>query len=185
MQSVTQAEFSPGRVVNISAGECYITGSPDETISTVLGSCVSACIRDKKTGIGGMNHFLLPHAEGSTHNDRVMEMRYGIHAMEHLLRQIHKRTGPHVELEVKLFGGGSVLPILSDVGAHNVDFVRRYVRQKGLAVAGEDLGGNYSRKLHYHPASGKARLKKLRSVYAESVAADEKRYLNQIGSKLN
>lgn len=40
-------------------GEYYVTVE-DEIIVTVLGSCVSACIRDPIRGIGGMNHFMLP-----------------------------------------------------------------------------------------------------------------------------
>ena len=43
----------------IRPGEYYVTRN-EEIISTVLGSCVSACIRDVRTGVGGMNHFMLP-----------------------------------------------------------------------------------------------------------------------------
>jgi chemotaxis protein CheD len=43
----------------ILPGEYYYTGK-DMLIVTVLGSCVSACIRDRVTGLGGMNHFMLP-----------------------------------------------------------------------------------------------------------------------------
>jgi chemotaxis protein CheD len=43
----------------ILPGEFYITRG-DEAITTVLGSCISACIRDPAVAVGGMNHFMLP-----------------------------------------------------------------------------------------------------------------------------
>ena len=46
-------------VVRILAGEYYVTHC-EEMITTVLGSCISVCIRDKAIHIGGMNHFMLP-----------------------------------------------------------------------------------------------------------------------------
>ena len=45
----------------IQPGEYYVS-SGEEIITTVLGSCVSACIRDTRIGIGGMNHFMLPES---------------------------------------------------------------------------------------------------------------------------
>jgi chemotaxis protein CheD len=46
-------------------GEFYVTPH-DEVLTTVLGSCVSVCMRDPDTGVGGMNHFLLPGETGTT-----------------------------------------------------------------------------------------------------------------------
>ncbi|MFL6605253.1 MAG: hypothetical protein ACJ8R9_28515, partial [Steroidobacteraceae bacterium] len=43
----------------ILPGEYFVTRS-DEIITTVLGSCISACVRDPGLRIGGMNHFMLP-----------------------------------------------------------------------------------------------------------------------------
>ena len=47
----------------ILPGECYVSNQ-DEVIYTVLGSCISVCIRDRRLGVGGMNHFMLPVQEG-------------------------------------------------------------------------------------------------------------------------
>lgn len=52
-------------VAKILPGEYYVT-LQGELVATVLGSCVSACIRDRKLGIGGMNHFMLPHSAKPT-----------------------------------------------------------------------------------------------------------------------
>lgn len=47
-------------------GDYYVTNQ-DEMLTTVLGSCVAACIRDVVTGVGGMNHFMLPETSESRH----------------------------------------------------------------------------------------------------------------------
>ena len=70
----------------------------DELISTVLGSCVSACVRDRVFGIGGMNHFMLP---ASADEGLLSEAaRYGNYAMEHMINDILKNGGRRENLEV-------------------------------------------------------------------------------------
>ena len=78
----------------ILPGEYYATNK-DMALVTVLGSCVSACLRDRETGIGGMNHFMLPD-EGKLvgrHGNVSAGGRYGVHAMELLINQILKLGG--------------------------------------------------------------------------------------------
>jgi len=159
-------------------GAYYVTGS-GEIITTVLGSCVAACVRDKALGIGGMNHFMLPiHAhfgiwENTDHN---LATRYGNFAMEHLINTIMKQGGQRKNFEVKLFGGGSVLNTLMDIGDCNIQFVKDYVRTEGLQVVSEDLGGPYPRKVVYFPATGRALVKRLRSLQNDTITRREQRY---------
>jgi len=71
----------------ILPGEYYFTET-EMMIVTVLGSCVSACIRDKVSGLGGMNHFMLPD-DGADGNSPVsVSMRYGSYAMEILINDL-------------------------------------------------------------------------------------------------
>src|SRR6201988_2316999 len=73
----------------ILPGEYYYTGK-DMLIVTVLGSCVSACIRDRMTGMGGMNHFMLPDSGGDVNSPVSASMRYGTYAMEVLINDLLK-----------------------------------------------------------------------------------------------
>ena len=92
----------------IMPGEYYATAR-DMLLVTVLGSCVCACIRDKVSGIGGMNHFMLPDS-GQDQNDPLGESaRYGVYAMEILINQLLKMGAQRGNFEVKVFGGGAVL----------------------------------------------------------------------------
>lgn len=165
-------------------GEFYVTVER-ETIVTVLGSCVSACMRDPVFGIGGMNHFMLPVSQGAGSweaNGIGASTRYGSHAMERLINEILKHGGSRRNLELKLTGGGRVLTQMTDVGRKNIEFVEAYVRTEALKVLSRDLGDIYPRKVYYTPATGKLLVKKLRSLHNETIVEREKRYLHQIES---
>lgn len=169
----------------ILPGEYYVSRS-DEIISTVLGSCVSACIRDPRTGIGGMNHFMLPEGAASDpHSNDVTNTsaRYGSYAMEHMINDILANGGRRERLEIKLFGGGKVLQTATNVGDKNIRFVREYLHMEALPVSGEDLGGLHPRKLLYFPLSGRVLLKKLPISKNDEVSQIELNYQHSIEQK--
>ena len=167
----------------ILPGEYYVTRR-DELIATVLGSCVSACISDRVMGIGGMNHFMLPTTsdprELCTSSSLSAATRYGNFAMEHLINTILKYGGSRRHLEVKVFGGGRILAGMTDIGRRNIEFIRDYLATEGLAVESEDLGEVFPRKVLYHPVSGRARVKRLRSLHNDTIVQRESRYLREL-----
>ncbi|MGF1644042.1 MAG: chemoreceptor glutamine deamidase CheD [Thiotrichales bacterium] len=171
-------------VAKVLPGDYYV-GTQDELITTVLGSCVAACIRDTQRKVGGMNHFLLPLGDmgggGGWETTSVSaSTRYGNFAMEHLINGILRSGGKKQNLEIKLFGGASVMDLASsDVGRRNIDFVLSFLREEGLPVHSQDLGGTLPRKLMYHPLTGKALVKKLVSE-TQSVVASEMSYLQKV-----
>lgn len=171
-------------VANIQPGEYYVT-TKDEMIATVLGSCISACVRDSRLGIGGMNHFMLPsnvhNASDAWESTGVNEAtRYGNFAMEHLINDILKLGGIRKNLEFKVFGGGAMLAIDSDVGERNIEFVRKFLFNEGYAIAAESLGHPNPLKVQYSPISGKVRIKKLGAVEQTSITKQEERYLHDL-----
>ncbi len=166
-------------------GEYYVTKN-DEGIYTTLGSCISACIRDRLSGIGGMNHFMLPASigEGSWNAAGMgSSTRYGNFAMEHLINEILKNGGNRKNLEVKIFGGGSIIANMSDVGLRNIEFVKDYIKVEGLRVTSEDVGDIFPRMVVYFPATGKVRVKRLRSLHNNTIVAQETKYLRTIEEK--
>ncbi len=168
-------------VAKILPGEYYVTTQANEVVATTLGSCVSACIRDKVLGIGGMNHFMLPiKAEHASDTWMDSATRYGSYAMEHLINHILKNGGNRKNLEVKLAGGGKVIANMSDVGARNIEFVLEYLRIEGITVAAQDLGDIYPRKVMYYPASGRLRVKRLRTLHNETVFEREQAYQREL-----
>ncbi len=171
--------------VKILPGEYYVTRN-DEAISTVLGSCVSACVRDPVRGLGGMNHFMLPEDAAVGPNDWLdpavgLATRYGSYAMESLINDLLKLGAVRERLEIKLFGGGQILAAMTDVGGRNIQFVRNYMALEGYKVAAEDLGGTNPRKVIYFPVSGRARLRKLRPVENRIISRHEQLYMESLG----
>jgi len=164
-------------------GEYYVTPH-DEIIVTILGSCISACIRDRVFGIGGMNHFMLPRQTISQDSWRDTKLsranRYGSHAMENLINDILVNGGARKNLEVKIFGGGRILAHMTDIGKNNIDFIKEYIRTEALNVLAEDVGGIHPRKIIYSPVTGKVHVKKLRALHNQTILERETQYLNEI-----
>jgi chemotaxis protein CheD len=160
-------------VAPIVAGSYCVTNG-DEILSTVLGSCVSTCIRDPIAGVGGINHFMLPRDEGD--DDASTAMRYGAYAVERLINDLVKHDGRRERLEVKVFGGGNVIDSRAKIGEQNVAWVRRYLRDEGLAITAEDVGGGWARRLRYHGLTGRAQVKRLETSETRRVAAEERNW---------
>jgi chemotaxis protein CheD len=164
-------------IAKLLPGDCYVT-TDDEVLDTVLGSCVSACIRSPRHGIGGMNHFMLPQPRNDGTDSWTAKAgsatRYGTASMEQLINRILKSGAQRADLEVKIFGGARVLAALTDVGEHNVTFVREFLRNEGLKVVAEDVGDTCPRHIQYSPVTGRVRVKHLKR--SSDVASRELKY---------
>jgi len=155
--------------VKVVAGDYYVSDQ-DELITTVLGSCVSACIRDPRNGVGGINHFLLPDSSSDILSS---SNRYGVFAMEQLINCIIKHGGRRENFEVKLVGGGNMIGGLNDIGRSNINFVKQFMATEGLNIVAEDLGGDQPRKILYNVRSGKLLVNKLKSQHRDRYLAME------------
>jgi chemotaxis protein CheD len=167
-------------MMKVFPGEFYLTKETNEVLVTVLGSCVSACIRDPVAGVGGMNHFMLPqHGSGAWGND-LKSTRFGNFAMEKLLNELIKAGCVRERMEIKVFGGGNVTDTSNAVGSDNAEFVLSYLRAEGLRCAATDLGGTLPRRIHYYPATGRV-VRRLLGV-SERYSIDREE--NDYGSRL-
>jgi chemotaxis protein CheD len=151
-------------------------------IVTVLGSCVAACIRDRVSGIGGMNHFMLPNGGSAAGRDASPSMRYGDYAMNVLIDALLKAGARRDHLEAKVFGGGNVLRGFSaiNVGERNAHFVREYLQDARIRIEAEDLVGLYPRKVYFFPATGKVLVKKLKQLNNYTLVRREHDYANRL-----
>lgn len=168
--------------VKILPGEYFVAAKP-RLLVTVLGSCVSACIRDTEAGIGGMNHFMLPEEGG---RDVVStSARYGTYAMEVLLNHLFKLGARRTRLEAKVFGGGAVLESLasSNVGVRNAEFVLDYLKTEKIPVVAKDLLDSYPRKIYFFADSGRVLVKKLHRVHNDTLFSRERDYRARLGAE--
>lgn len=169
------------QAAKILPGEYYVT-KRDMMIVTVLGSCVSACIRDRETGIGGMNHFMLPHSDADPNNPLSTSTRYGTYAMEMLINHLLKLGARRQFLEAKLFGGGNVMQgfTVHKVGTRNAEFALSYLETEQIAVVSQDLLDIHPRKVYYFPKTGRVLVKKLRNLHNETISEREQQYQQRI-----
>lgn len=153
--------------ITIVQGEYRVSSNPDVVLSTLLGSCVAACICDSRSGVGGMNHFLLPGDLSGVPND---SERFGVHLMELLINGLMSHGARRDRLEAKIFGGAAMVQRLGDIGARNGEFAKRFLEYEGIQIVAADLGGNRGRRLLYSPTTGRAKLS-----YIEDAAVPRER----------
>ena len=160
--------------VHVIQGEYKVIGDANVVLSTILGSCVAACLRDPIAGVGGMNHFLLPGSAtaSSAGGDAT---RYGVHLMELLINGLLKQGARRDRLEAKVFGGAKTIATFSNVGEQNALFAMSFLKDEGIKVVGSSTGGDHGRKLEFWPVSGRARQYPLTGAETQKTVALEQR----------
>jgi len=163
-----------GYIIHVAAGEYKQTYHQNYLLSTILGSCVTACIRNPDTGYGGMNHFMLPaNTNGSTITNN--SLRYGSFAMESLINEVLSRGCSRENLEIKVFGGANIIGH-SNVGSKNADFVEEFLHNEGYTIAARDLRGDCARRIIYSPYTGRVNMLVLNRHHDKGVFEEEKKY---------
>lgn len=157
----------------IIVGEIHASYEP-KWITTLLGSCVSACLYDERVNVGGMNHFMLPIGAA----DSTTSASYGVHAMEMLINSLMKLGADRRRLKAKLFGGGAVIKTTDsrwNVGARNVEFAKGFLEAEGISLVASHTGGTQAMHIRFHTRSSKAIVRVLDDQSAAQVVAAEMR----------
>ena len=167
--------------VTIDPGEYYVSHE-DVLITTLLGSCVSACLYDPYNKIAGMNHFLL----SSRRYSREMPVcttdagRYGIQSMELLINEMWNRGAQRGNLKAKAFGGGSILKpadaftnSIFNVGEVNVRFIREFLQNENIPMVSSDLGGVVGRVINFYSEDYSVYVKKMVATGNKLVKREE------------
>lgn len=146
--------------VFLYAGQLFVSPTPAR-ITTVLGSCLSMGLWDAVTGVGGMNHYMLPHDIGMNAGTP----RFAPTAIRELLAQLDKAGAKRSRLQAKLFGGACVMASFqangSDLGSRNIEVAREYLHGMRIPVVFEDVGGRYGRKVVFRTDNGMAMVRKV------------------------
>jgi len=162
----------------IDPGEFYVSNK-QEVISTLLGSCVAACLFDPITKVIGMNHFLLAYKQHAYNLPAIEseEGRYGLNAMELLINEMMVKGAIRRNLQAKCFGGADVLQIRGEpggrksVGGVNIEFIREFLKQEKIPNVGSALGGDFGRNIHFVGGDF--------SVFVKTIGSTQKTKLEQ------
>jgi chemotaxis protein CheD len=161
MNNSEASESLSGETVrHVIQGSHVVSGDPSTVLTTILGSCVSACMWDPLAGIGGMNHFLLARGADVGADGH----RYGSHAMELLINDMLKRGALRRRLKVKLFGGAMIQNNFARIGRQNAEFALQFVKDEEFDLVSHSLLGTQARKLRFNPTTGSAQQKFLTDV---------------------
>ncbi len=139
--------------IHVVQGEYRVSDRPDVVITTVLGSCVAACIYDPVRGVGGMNHFLLPEAAGGAG-----DIRHAAAAMERLINALLRHGAQRDRMQAKLFGGARMIASLPDIGRQNAEAARRILETDGIPVISGDVCGTEARRIRFWPGTGRVQM---------------------------
>jgi len=172
--------------VIIDPGESYVT-KKDEIISTLLGSCVAACLYDPVNRVIGMNHFLLAR-QHVTHNASLLGSeggRYGIHAMEMLINQMLKQGAQRIHLKAKAFGGGDVLKLGNElrggqsIGAINCEFIKTFLKTEHIPLIASGLGGQIGRNIFFLASDFSVYVKSIEQAEEQVIIKQERLFLKK------
>ncbi|WP_051903734.1 chemotaxis protein CheD [Neorhizobium vignae] len=168
--------FTDSHHIHVLGGQYAVSADPDMILMTVLGSCVSACIYDTVTNIGGMNHFILPTSGGLDVAER--PERYGDLAMRTLVDDLYDFGAERRNLRAKLFGGRTRKSSGYDPGSLNSAFARRFLLEEGIKLVDTSLGDDLARWISFQPTTGRVQMRITDTMPVPSVAgtARERRY---------
>lgn len=147
--------------LNLQPGELYLTRTP-AILRTILGSCVGVTFWSPRLGAGALCHGLLPRAPTAWPPgvDASEGHRYVDFSIRYLAQKFDGLGARRQEVEVKVFGGADVLPLLAErndrptVGALNCQTAVDVLAEEGFLVTASDLGGTRGRRIHFHTGTG-------------------------------
>jgi len=146
-------------IESIHIGGVHASSTP-VVIRTILGSCISVCLRDPISKVGGMNHFMLPEGRENS----LICTSYGVHAMELLINQCMQMGADRRNLEAKVFGGGHVLrtrETQDSVPKSNIRFAKSFLLTERIPIISDNVGGYAAREVLFFSDTGKALIRKL------------------------
>jgi chemotaxis protein CheD len=126
-------------------------GSADVLVSLGLGSCIGLALVDRRTGVAGLAHVVLPASEG--HSTGQNRMKFADFAVPELINRVVRLGGRKLKLEAVLVGGASMFAVTSgtlEVGQRNEAAVRDQLKGRRIPVIAAETGGNRGRTIRVH-----------------------------------
>ena len=155
---------------HVGQGDYAVSNDPNETLSTLLGSCVSTCLFDPVSRVGGLNHIVLP----SDSSNDPFDLMNQVNAMECLINALLRKGAIRSRLVAKVFGGARMIGSSANIGNQNAQFVLSFLRDESIPVDAESLGGTQARRVRFEPTTGRAQLKFVADKPVEPVASRPK-----------
>jgi chemotaxis protein CheD len=144
--------------ITVMQGMVEVSDDPNVVLTTVLGSCIAACMYDPVAKVGGMNHYLLAAPQG---RDAQADTHYGVYLMELLVNSMINRGAAKSRIRAHIYGGANIHRNMQRIGTANVGFAEGFLNAEGIIISNKDVGGSSARRVDFLAALGKARCRQV------------------------
>ncbi len=140
----------------VGIGEYQLAVAPDVLAVIGLGSCVAVILYDPQARLAGLAHIMLPDSSIARQRDR-SSARFADVALKNMLNELTRHGARQTNLVAHIVGGADILslPTSSAIGQRNIQAIKNILRDEGIFIATQDLGGHQSRSLEFDVASGR------------------------------
>jgi chemotaxis protein CheD len=147
----------------VGIAEYKATHSPNRLMAYGLGSCVGIVLYDQHTKIGGLAHIMLPSSR--FYSQVALPGKFADTAIDALLSEMKKMGCRQEKLFSKIVGGANMFSSISQnsvpVGLRNVAAVREKLKECGIPILAEQVGGTCGRTVIFDLLSGQVEIRKL------------------------
>jgi chemotaxis protein CheD len=122
----------------------------DVLVSLGLGSCIGLALLDRRTGVAGLAHVVLPDSGGNAADNK---LKFADHAVPELVERVVAKGGRRLRLEAALVGGASMFATSSatlEVGSRNEAAVREQLKTLRIPVIAAETGGKRGRTIRVY-----------------------------------
>ncbi|MFX0548843.1 chemotaxis protein CheD [Hathewaya histolytica] len=150
--------------IRVGIADLNVGENPDQLITVGLGSCVGIVIYDGYKKIGGLAHIMLP--DSTQFLNVTNEMKFANLAIPILIDKLIYKGAIKRNLKAKIAGGASMFnfadkSMIMDIGNRNCIAVKKTLKESGIPIISEDIGGNKGRTVTFDTSNG---LFKIRTV---------------------
>jgi chemotaxis protein CheD len=147
-----------GRELVVRVADLRVGTADDILITQGLGSCVAILLHDADARIGGLAHVLLPSPALSRPDAN--PAKFPQSAVPHLIELMVADGAQPRRISARLAGGASMFAALSppgtvQMGERNLAAARQVLRQHGVPVVGEAVGGDFGRTVKLSVRDGR------------------------------
>lgn len=147
----------------VGIAEYKIAQSPELLTAYGLGSCVGVAVYDSRLKTGGLAHVMLPSSR--LHSAAVHPGKYADTALEAVVGEMEKAGCRRQSLAAKIVGGANMFSGVAQnpvpIGLRNVSAVREKLREMGIPIVGEEVGGTHGRTILFHLETGRVEIREL------------------------
>ena len=141
----------------------------DVLVSLGLGSCIGLAVIDRRLGVAGLAHVVLPSSGGHSSSN---PMKFADNAVPELVERVIKLGGRRGLLEAALVGGASMFVVASstlEVGQRNETAVREQLEALRIPVVAAETGGDRGRTIRVHVANSRVTVREAGGVESDLV----------------